>query len=86
MTSAAGSEGARDLSERRNVSDAAGVVVLGACATWSLVTATLQDGRPEGVLLAILAVAAGYAAGHRLGLIVYRADLGEARDLVVDVQ
>ncbi|MEU9736901.1 O-antigen ligase family protein [Streptomyces sp. NPDC048002] len=61
MTSAAG---AGDVGERRNVSDVAGVLVLGACATWSLITATAQDGRPEGVLLAILAVAAGYAAGR----------------------
>ncbi|GLW46868.1 hypothetical protein Stsp02_25300 [Streptomyces sp. NBRC 14336] len=38
--------------------------MLGACATWSLVTAAVHDGRPEGVLLAILAVAAGYAAGR----------------------
>ncbi|WP_443049457.1 O-antigen ligase family protein [Streptomyces sp. HD] len=50
--------------DRRNVSDAAGVVVLGACATWSLVSAAVHGGRPEGVLLAILAVAAGYAAGR----------------------
>ncbi|WP_405577779.1 O-antigen ligase family protein [Streptomyces sp. NBC_01092] len=49
---------------RRNVSDAAGVVVLGACAAWSLISAAVHDGRPEGVLLAILAVAAGYAAGR----------------------
>ncbi|CAL9637188.1 O-antigen ligase family protein [Streptomyces sp. Tu 3180] len=41
-----------------------GVVVLGACAAWSLVTAAAGDGRPEGVLLAVLAVAAGYAAGR----------------------
>jgi O-antigen ligase len=39
-------------------------VVLGACATWSLVTGALHEGRPEGVLLAVLAVAAGYAAGR----------------------
>lgn len=45
-------------------------MVLGACATWSLVTATLQDGRPEGVLLAILAVAAGYAAGRISGALL----------------
>ncbi|MFF8233373.1 O-antigen ligase family protein [Streptomyces caelestis] len=44
--------------------DAAGVVVLGACAGWSLITAAVHDGRPEGVLLAVLAVAAGYAAGR----------------------
>ncbi|GAA4005602.1 O-antigen ligase family protein [Streptomyces plumbiresistens] len=44
-----------------------GVVVLGACAVWSLVTAAAHDGRPEGVLLAVLAVAAGYAAGRICG-------------------
>jgi O-antigen ligase len=57
-------------SERRNVSDAAGVVVLGACATWSLITATLEQGRPEGVLLAVLAVAAGYSAGRICGALL----------------
>ncbi|MFI1926098.1 O-antigen ligase family protein [Streptomyces sp. NPDC020377] len=56
--------------ERRNVSDAAGVAVLGACAIWSLVTAAVHDGRPEGVLLAVLAVAAGYAAGRILGVLL----------------
>ncbi|MET8244274.1 O-antigen ligase family protein [Streptomyces sp. NPDC005202] len=59
MTAADGAD-----AERRNVSDAAGVVVLGACATWSLITGALHDGRPEGVLLAVLAVAAGYASGR----------------------
>jgi O-antigen ligase len=39
-------------------------VVLGACAAWALISAAVHDGRPEGVLLAILAVAAGYAAGR----------------------
>ncbi|MFG2129325.1 O-antigen ligase family protein [Streptomyces sp. NPDC048751] len=64
MTSVAGpdTDGAR-----RNVSDGAGVVVLGACATWSLITATAHDGRPEGMLLAVLAVAAGYATGRIFG-------------------
>ncbi|WP_409473925.1 O-antigen ligase family protein [Streptomyces sp. HC307] len=52
---------------RRNVSDAVGVVVLGACAVWSLITAAVHDGRPEGVLLAVLAVAAGHAAGRICG-------------------
>ncbi|MGN9758822.1 O-antigen ligase family protein [Streptomyces sp. SD31] len=61
MTSAAGPD---EDGDRRNVSDAAGVVVLGACAAWSLISAAVHDGRPEGVLLAILAVAAGYAAGR----------------------
>ncbi|MFE6334763.1 O-antigen ligase family protein [Streptomyces sp. NPDC057806] len=78
MTSTAGAEGASDIGERRNVSDAAGVVVLGACAAWSLVTATVQDGRPEGVLLAILAVAAGYAAGRIGGALLPVAAPGAA--------
>ncbi|MFJ1606064.1 O-antigen ligase family protein [Streptomyces sp. NPDC088253] len=67
MRSAAGStaEG-----ERRNVSDAAGVIVLGACALWALITATAHEGRPEGVLLAVLAVAAGYASGRILGALL----------------
>ncbi|MDX3531408.1 O-antigen ligase family protein [Streptomyces sp. ID05-39B] len=42
-------------------------MVLGACATWSLITAAVHGGRPEGVLLAVLAVTAGYAAGRILG-------------------
>lgn len=67
MTSAAGQEAD---GERRIVSDAAGVAVLGACATWSLITAAAQGGRPEGVLLAVLAVAAGYAAGRICGVLV----------------
>ncbi|MCT7356924.1 hypothetical protein N4P33_33000, partial [Streptomyces sp. 15-116A] len=56
---AAGADG-----ERRSGLDAAGVVVLGACAAWPLITAAARDGRPEGMLLAVLAVAAGYAAGR----------------------
>jgi O-antigen ligase len=67
MTSAAGPE---EVGDRRNVSDAAGVAALGACAVWSLITATVHGGRPEGVLLAILAVAAGYAAGRICGALL----------------
>ncbi|MBT2420374.1 O-antigen ligase family protein [Streptomyces sp. ISL-22] len=67
MTSAAGPG---EDGDRRNVSDAAGVVVLGACAAWSLISAAVHDGRPEGVLLAILAVAAGYAAGRISGALL----------------
>ncbi|MGW2914784.1 O-antigen ligase family protein [Streptomyces asoensis] len=66
-SSAAGTDGD---GERRNVSDAAGIAVLGAFAVWSLVTATVHDGRPEGVLLAVLALAAGYAAGRILGVLL----------------
>ncbi|MEG8274937.1 O-antigen ligase family protein [Streptomyces sp. AHA2] len=61
MTSASGPDADGD---GRSAADAAGVVVLGACAGWSLITAAAHDGRPEGVLLAVLAVAAGYAAGR----------------------
>jgi O-antigen ligase len=64
MASAAG---AASVHERRSKSDATGVVVLGACAAWSLITAAAQGGRPEGVLLAVLAVAAGYASGRICG-------------------
>ncbi|WP_246040687.1 O-antigen ligase family protein [Streptomyces cadmiisoli] len=64
MESVAGADADGD---RRNVSDAMGVVVLGACAVWALITATVHGGRPEGVLLAVLAVAAGYAAGRICG-------------------
>lgn len=46
------------------------MVVLAACAVWSLITAAAHDGRPEGVLLAILAVAAGYAAGRITGALL----------------
>lgn len=67
MTSVAGPG---EDGDRRNVSDAAGVVALGGCATWSLITATAHDGRPEGVLLAVLAVAAGYAAGRICGALL----------------
>ncbi|MEU9783047.1 O-antigen ligase family protein [Streptomyces phaeochromogenes] len=64
MASAAGPASAH---ERRSASDATGVVVLGACAAWSLITAAAHGGRPEGVLLAVLAVAAGYASGRICG-------------------
>ncbi len=67
VTSVAGPDA---VGARRNVSDAAGVVVLGACAAWSLITATAHEGRPEGMLLAVLAVAAGYAAGRIFGAIL----------------
>ncbi|MEU9453473.1 hypothetical protein [Streptomyces sp. NPDC048277] len=67
MTSTAGTEADSD---RRNVSDTVGVVVLGACAVWPLISAAGRDGRPEGVLLAVLAVAAGYAAGRMSGALL----------------
>jgi O-antigen ligase len=56
-----------DVRDGRNVSDAVGMVLLGAGAVWSLVTAAAHDGRPEGVLLALLAAGAGYASGRITG-------------------
>ncbi|MEU4684368.1 O-antigen ligase family protein [Streptomyces xinghaiensis] len=49
---------------RGSAADAAGVVVFGCCAAWALITAAGRDARPEGMLLALLAVAAGYAFGR----------------------
>ncbi|MBE1595026.1 MULTISPECIES: O-antigen ligase family protein [Streptomyces] len=62
--------GAAAAHERRNVSDVTGALLLGACAAWSLTTAAARGGRPEGVLLAVLAVAAGYAAGRICGALL----------------
>ncbi|MFI1165517.1 O-antigen ligase family protein [Streptomyces sp. NPDC020801] len=71
MTSVGGADDGRQPDEdRRNVSDAVGVVVLGACAVWSLISGALHEGRPEGVLLAVLAVAAGYATGRICGALL----------------
>lgn len=67
MTSAAGADADGD---RHTVADAVGVAVLGACAAWSLVSAAVHGGRPEGVLLAVLAVAAGYATGRICGVLL----------------
>ncbi|MEV5437461.1 O-antigen ligase family protein [Streptomyces sp. NPDC052682] len=67
MVSAAGAQAEDD---RRDGVGAAGVVVLGACAGWSLITAAVRDGRPEGMLLAVLAVTAGYAAGRIAGALL----------------
>ncbi|MBT2394545.1 O-antigen ligase [Streptomyces sp. ISL-100] len=53
--------------ERDALTDAAGVVILGGCAVWTLVAAAGREARPEGVLLAVLAVAGGYACGRICG-------------------
>ncbi|WP_432093158.1 O-antigen ligase family protein [Streptomyces sp. bgisy100] len=50
--------------ERGSTADVTGVVVLGCCAAWALITAAGRESRPEGMLLALLAVAAGYACGR----------------------
>jgi O-antigen ligase len=41
-----------------------GVLVLAGCSAWALITAAGREGRPEGVLLALLALASGYAFGR----------------------
>ncbi|MBV2352903.1 O-antigen polymerase [Streptomyces sp. J2-1] len=46
------------------------MVLLGACAAWSLITAAAGGGRPEGVLLAVLAVTAGCAVGRISGALM----------------
>ncbi|WP_351224984.1 O-antigen ligase family protein [Streptomyces sp. NPDC002133] len=60
----------RELQERGSAPDAVGVVVLGCCAAWALISAAGRDARPEGVLLAVLAVAAGYACGRICGTLL----------------
>lgn len=52
--------------EGGGLTDAVGVVVLGCCAVWALVAAAGRPARPEGTLLALLAVAAGFALGRIL--------------------
>ncbi|WP_369395014.1 O-antigen ligase family protein [Streptomyces sp. CG1] len=46
------------------------MILLGACAGWSLITAAIHDGRPEGVLLAVLALTAGHAVGRVSGALL----------------
>ncbi|MEV0097252.1 O-antigen ligase family protein [Streptomyces sp. NPDC050738] len=50
--------------------DVVGVLVLSSCAVWSLVSAAGREARPEGVLLAVLALAAGYAWGRICGTLL----------------
>lgn len=58
------------MRERGRAADVAGVLILGACVVWSLVSATGRDGRPEGVILAVLALTAGYACGRISGTLL----------------
>ncbi|MEV6162723.1 O-antigen ligase family protein [Streptomyces sp. NPDC052052] len=53
-----------------NASDTAGAVLLAVCASWSLVTAAGRESGPEGVLLALLAVAAGFTCGRICGTLL----------------
>ncbi|WAP54690.1 O-antigen ligase family protein [Streptomyces sp. S465] len=57
----------RPAEGRAGASDVAGVLILGGCAVWALIAAMGRPARPEGVLLAVLAVAAGYACGRMAG-------------------
>ncbi|MFD8685727.1 O-antigen ligase family protein [Streptomyces sp. NPDC059651] len=56
--------------EDGNASDVAGALILAACAIWSLISAAGRETRPEGVLLALLAVAAGFACGRICGTLL----------------
>ncbi|WP_052433096.1 O-antigen ligase family protein, partial [Streptacidiphilus carbonis] len=49
--------------------DVLGALLLTGCASWSLYAASGRDAHPEGVLLGLLAVAAGYAAGRIAGAV-----------------
>ncbi|MFG2811872.1 O-antigen ligase family protein [Streptomyces sp. NPDC048410] len=71
----------------RNVSDGTGMILLGLCAAWALISAAAHDGRPEGMLLAVLATAAGCAAGRISGALLPVAApcAGAAAALVVAV-
>ncbi|WP_405734377.1 O-antigen polymerase [Streptomyces sp. NBC_01537] len=53
-----------DARGRDVLTDVLGAVVLVCSAGWALIAATGRPARPEGVVLAVLAVAAGYAAGR----------------------
>ncbi|MBB5935364.1 hypothetical protein FHS42_002426 [Streptomyces zagrosensis] len=46
------------------------MIILGSCAAWALLCAVGRTARPEGVLLAVLAVAAGYAGGRIAGALL----------------
>jgi hypothetical protein len=61
---------ARSVSGRTGATDALGIALLVCCAVWTLIAAAGRPARPEGTLLALLAVTAGYAAGRILGAIL----------------
>ncbi|MFJ3662710.1 O-antigen ligase family protein [Streptomyces sp. NPDC090119] len=63
------------------------MILLGLCAAWALISAAAHDGRPEGMLLAVLATAAGCAAGRISGALLPVAApcAGAAAALVVAV-
>lgn len=56
--------------ERAGAADGVGAAVLGAAVGWALISAAGRESGPEGVLLAVVAVAAGYACGRISGALV----------------
>jgi O-antigen ligase len=57
--------------ERSSVPDLLGAAVLVCCVVWALISAAGRgSARPEGMLLALFAVVAGYAAGRVAGAIL----------------
>ncbi|MGW4206171.1 O-antigen ligase family protein, partial [Streptomyces sp. NPDC004726] len=65
-----GPDGRAAVRERGGATDMAGVVVLGLCAAWPLISAAGREARPEGALLAVFAVVAGYACGRISGTLL----------------
>ncbi|MFC5905916.1 O-antigen polymerase, partial [Streptacidiphilus monticola] len=63
--------------------DVAGAVLLTASAAWAVYTAAGRDVGPEGQLLALLAVTAGYAAGRIAGAVAPLGSLVAAAGVVV---
>lgn len=51
-------------------SDTVGMAILATCAAWVLITTGVRGGQPDGILLAVLAVAAGYACGRIVGVLL----------------
>jgi O-antigen ligase len=57
-----------DISARSDaVCDVVGFLLLAACAAWTDYSASGREAHPEGVLLGLLAVSAGYATGRITG-------------------
>nr|WP_236719201.1 O-antigen ligase family protein [Wenjunlia vitaminophila] len=56
--------------QNSNAPDLVGAAFLVCCALWALISAAGRDARPEGFLLALLAVVAGYAAGRIAGAVL----------------
>ncbi|GAB2614898.1 hypothetical protein GCM10027168_54370 [Streptomyces capparidis] len=69
--------------EESSTADVIGAVVLVCCVLWALISAMGRDARPEGFLLALLAVVAGYAAGRIAGAVLPVAAPGAAAVAVV---